>query len=125
MDAELEKLRNQLKEAKRREQEAQRLREEEQRLRKEQLCKKRTGKSTLPEFLDACHKHLYLGLTIQPDSTQSTQMTLPMQRANHDPSNITMAEFLRATGKCLGCFDGVRFRARTTFHIIAYARGVR
>ncbi|KAH8586479.1 hypothetical protein B0O99DRAFT_695423 [Bisporella sp. PMI_857] len=55
--------------------EEQRLREEEQRLRKEerQSYERRTGKSTLPEFLDACHTHLYLGLTIQPDSTQSTQ----------------------------------------------------
>ena len=27
----------------------------------------------MPEFLDACHTHLCLGLTIQPDTTQSTQ----------------------------------------------------
>ena len=89
MASELEKLREELQraqhreqEAKHREQEAQRreaeerrLRGEEQRLREEehQLYKRRTGKSTLPEFLDACHKHLYLGLTIQTDSTQSTQ----------------------------------------------------
>ncbi|KAH8588056.1 hypothetical protein B0O99DRAFT_525815 [Bisporella sp. PMI_857] len=103
MASELENLRKELENAQRREQEAQRreaderrrrveeqrlreeeqrlreeeqrLREEEQRLRKEerQSYERRTGKSTLPEFLDACHAHLYLGLTIQPDSTQSTQ----------------------------------------------------
>jgi len=59
----------------RREREAERLREEEQRFRQEerQRYERRTGKTTLPEFLDACHTHLCLGLTIQPDTTQSTQ----------------------------------------------------
>jgi hypothetical protein len=76
-------------EAQQREQEAERLREEEQRLREEaqqreqeaerlreedrHRYERRTGKTTLPEFLDACHTHLSLGLTIQSDSTQSTQ----------------------------------------------------
>ncbi|OAF62811.1 hypothetical protein VC83_00897 [Pseudogymnoascus destructans] len=82
MSSELEALRNQLRAAQRREQEAERLREEEQRLREEaerlreyerQRYEQRTGKTTLPEFLDACHNHLCLGLTIQPDTTQSTQ----------------------------------------------------
>jgi hypothetical protein len=50
------------------EQEAERLREEDR-----HRYERRTGKKTVPEFLDACHTHLCLGLTIQPDSTQSTQ----------------------------------------------------
>jgi hypothetical protein len=68
MPSEPETLRKQL-------QEAERLREEEQRLREEDRHRyeRRTGKKTVPEFLDACHTHLCLGLTIQPDSTQSTQ----------------------------------------------------
>ena len=92
----MEALRQQLRaaqqreaDAQRREQEAERLREVEQRLREDaqqreqeaerlreedrQRYERRTGKTTLPEFLDACHNHLSLGLTIQPDSTQSTQ----------------------------------------------------
>jgi DNA repair exonuclease SbcCD ATPase subunit len=71
-EQEAERLRE---EAQRREREAERLREEEQRLREEdrQRYERRTGKTTLPEFLDACHTHLCLGLTIQPDTTQSTQ----------------------------------------------------
>ncbi len=86
--SELEALRKQLREeqrlreaAERREQDAERLREEERRLReaaerREQDAERlreeerlrherRTGKTTLPEFLDACHTHLYQGLTIQ------------------------------------------------------------
>ncbi|KFY17490.1 hypothetical protein V492_00644 [Pseudogymnoascus sp. VKM F-4246] len=64
-----------LQEAERLREEEQRLRVEEQRLREEdrQRYERRTGKTTLPEFLDACHTHLCLGLTIQPDTTQSTQ----------------------------------------------------
>jgi hypothetical protein len=89
MSSELETLRKQLQEAERlreeaqqREQEAERLREEAERLREEEQrlreedrhhYERRTGKTTLPEFLDACHTNLCLGLTIQPDSTQSTQ----------------------------------------------------
>ncbi|KFZ23916.1 hypothetical protein V502_01605, partial [Pseudogymnoascus sp. VKM F-4520 (FW-2644)] len=64
-EQEAERLRE---DAQRREQEAERLREEER-----QRYERRTGKTTLPEFLDACHTHLCLGLTIQPDTTQSTQ----------------------------------------------------
>jgi hypothetical protein len=86
MSSEIEALRQQLRaaqqreaDAQRREQEAERLREEAQRreeeaerLREEdrQRYERRTGKTTLPEFLDACHTHLCLGLTIQPDTTQ-------------------------------------------------------
>ncbi|KAH8587607.1 hypothetical protein B0O99DRAFT_556325 [Bisporella sp. PMI_857] len=103
MSAELESLRKQLREAEQlqkeaqqreqaaqqRELESERLREQEQRLREDaerreveaqqlreqerEHYERRTGKTTLPEFLDACHTHLCLGLTIQPDSTQSTQ----------------------------------------------------
>jgi len=71
-EQEAERLR---KEEQRLREEEQRLREEEQRLREEdrQRYERRTGKTTLPEFLDACHTHLCLGLTIQPDTTQSTQ----------------------------------------------------
>ena len=71
-EQEAERLRE---EAERLREEEQRLREQEQRLREEDRhhYERRTGKTTLPEFLDACHTHLYLGLTIQPDSTQSTQ----------------------------------------------------
>ncbi|KFY50792.1 hypothetical protein V495_00095 [Pseudogymnoascus sp. VKM F-4514 (FW-929)] len=54
--------------ARQREREAERLRDEDR-----QRYERRIGKTTLPEFLDACHTHLCLGLTIQPDSTQSTQ----------------------------------------------------
>ena len=89
MESEVDTLRKQLqeeqrlrKDAQQREQEAERLREEAQRREREaeRLCaedrhryEQRTGKTTLPEFLDACYTHLCLGLTIQPDSTQSTQ----------------------------------------------------
>jgi flagellar biosynthesis GTPase FlhF len=71
-EQEAERLRE---EAQRREQEAQRREQETERLREEDRHRyeRRTGKTTLPEFLDACHTHLSLGLTIQPDSTQSTQ----------------------------------------------------
>ncbi|KFZ01138.1 hypothetical protein V500_00875 [Pseudogymnoascus sp. VKM F-4518 (FW-2643)] len=89
MSSELEALQKQLRESERLREEEQRLREEAERLRQEaqqreqetqrlreyekQRYDRRTGKTTLPEFLDACHKHLCLGLTIQPDTTQSTQ----------------------------------------------------
>jgi hypothetical protein len=63
------------KDAQEREQEAQRREQEAERLREEDRHRyeRRIGKTTLHEFLDACHTNLYLGLTIQPDSTQSTQ----------------------------------------------------
>src|ERR1700733_13574244 len=82
MESEIESLRKQLQESERLREEEQRLREEAQqreqeaerlRVEKRHRYERRTGKTTLPEFLDACHTHLCLGLTIQPDSTQSTQ----------------------------------------------------
>ena len=63
----------------------QRRREEEQRRReiaenaqreeqhRREIAEDRIRKTTLPEFLDACHSHLHLGLSIQSDPTQSTQ----------------------------------------------------
>lgn len=62
-------------EAQRRKQEAQQREQEAERLHEEDRHRyeRRTGKTTLPEFLDACYTHLSLGLTIQPDNTQSTQ----------------------------------------------------
>ncbi|RMZ87183.1 hypothetical protein DV736_g5591, partial [Chaetothyriales sp. CBS 134916] len=33
----------------------------------------KTRKTTLPEFLDACHNHLHSGLTVQTDATLSTR----------------------------------------------------
>jgi hypothetical protein len=62
-------------EAQQREQDAQRRTQEVERVREEERhqYERKTGKTTLPEFLDACHTHLCLGLTIQPDTTQSTQ----------------------------------------------------
>lgn len=68
MSSEIEALRKELQAARRREQEAEQLREEER-----QHYERRTGKTMLPESLHACHTHLCLGLTIQLDSTQSTQ----------------------------------------------------
>lgn len=52
-------------EAKKREAEAKKREAEAQR----QLSEERlqTRNTTLPEFLDACHVHLFLGLAIQPD----------------------------------------------------------
>jgi hypothetical protein len=58
-------------EAERRQQEERRRREEaEQNLNLEIL---QTRNTTLPEFLDACHEHLFLGLTIQKDKKSSTK----------------------------------------------------
>ncbi|KAK1907866.1 hypothetical protein P3342_006196 [Pyrenophora teres f. teres] len=58
--------------------EEQRRRLDEQRRRKaaeqaQNKAEERTRKTTLPEFLDACHNHLYSGLTVQPDATLSTR----------------------------------------------------
>jgi len=58
--------------------EEQRLREEEQRLREEEqrlreAAEEKTRKTTLLEFLDACHSHLHEGLSVQTDTTLSTQ----------------------------------------------------
>lgn len=62
-------------EEQRRREEEQRRREEEQRKRREEQehYERRTGKTALPEFLHACHVHLFSGLTIQPDKSKSTQ----------------------------------------------------
>ncbi|KAH8704296.1 hypothetical protein GQ44DRAFT_743757 [Phaeosphaeriaceae sp. PMI808] len=58
--------------------EEQRRREEEQRRREvaeqaQERAEEKTRKTTLPEFLDACHNHLHSGLTVQTDPTLSTQ----------------------------------------------------
>ncbi|KAF2257935.1 hypothetical protein CC78DRAFT_505484 [Lojkania enalia] len=65
-------------EEQRRREEEQRRREEEQRRREEaeraqETAEERTRKTTLPEFLDACHNHLHAGLAIQTDTTLSTR----------------------------------------------------
>ncbi|KAE8322891.1 hypothetical protein BDV39DRAFT_218158 [Aspergillus sergii] len=56
-------------------QELRRRLEEEQRLREhaETQLKLQTQETTLPEFLDACHVHLSLGLSIQEDKSSSTK----------------------------------------------------
>jgi hypothetical protein len=56
-------------EEQRRREEEQRRREEEQRRREaaeqaQDRAEEKTRKTTLPEFLDACHTHLYSGLTV-------------------------------------------------------------
>ncbi|KAI3097491.1 hypothetical protein CBS147333_9330 [Penicillium roqueforti] len=51
---------------------------EEQRLRRED--RERTSKTSLPTFLDGLHNHLFLGLGVQQDKTQSTR---------GDPANAT------------------------------------
>jgi hypothetical protein len=58
-------------EEQRRREAAERAQKEEQRRREN--AEERTRKTTLPEFLDACHKHLHLGLTVQTDATLSTR----------------------------------------------------
>ncbi|KAJ5346108.1 hypothetical protein N7452_004112 [Penicillium brevicompactum] len=58
--------------------EEQRLRAEEQRLRRED--QEKTSKTSLPTFLDGLHNHLFLGLEVQQDKTQSTR---------GDPANAT------------------------------------
>ncbi|KAA8648117.1 uncharacterized protein ATNIH1004_004000 [Aspergillus tanneri] len=56
-------------------QELRRRLEEEQRLREEaeKQLKLQTQETTLPEFLDACHEHLFLGLSVQKDKDSSTK----------------------------------------------------
>lgn len=51
---------------------------EEQRRRQEaesvrEIAEEKTRKTTLLEFLDACHVHLHSGLTVQTDATLSTR----------------------------------------------------
>ncbi|OJD26199.1 hypothetical protein ACJ73_02430 [Blastomyces percursus] len=65
-------------EEQRRREEEQRRREEEQRLREQaeralKLQIQENQATTLPEFLDACHVHLFLGLSIQKDLHSSTK----------------------------------------------------
>jgi hypothetical protein len=64
-----------IQELRRRLEEERQLREEEQRRREraEGILKLETQQTTLPEFLDACHLHLFLGLTIQKDKDSSTK----------------------------------------------------
>lgn len=62
----------------RRLEEEQRLREEERRLREQaedqlRVQTQQTQETTLPEFLNACHVHLFLGLSIQKDKDSSTK----------------------------------------------------
>ncbi|KAJ5230961.1 hypothetical protein N7489_011669 [Penicillium chrysogenum] len=78
MSTELEDLRRLLAEEQLLRAEEQRLRAEEQRLRRED--KERTSKTSLPAFLDGLHNHLFLGLAVQQDKTQSTR---------GDPANAT------------------------------------
>ncbi|KAG2421591.1 hypothetical protein HFD88_005566 [Aspergillus terreus] len=56
-------------------QELRRRLEEEQRLREqaEDRLRFQTQQTTLPEFLDACHTHLFLGLSIQKNKDSSTK----------------------------------------------------
>ncbi|EED22749.1 conserved hypothetical protein [Talaromyces stipitatus ATCC 10500] len=75
---ELNEIRKRLAEAEQREKEERQRREEaerrqevaEQNLRLERL---QTQNTTLPEFLTACHEHLFLGLAIQKDKKSSTK----------------------------------------------------
>ncbi|KAI7976015.1 hypothetical protein EIK77_000928 [Talaromyces pinophilus] len=82
---ELNELRKRLEEAERRREEAEQRREEAERRREEAERQQeeaernlnleilQTRNTTLPEFLDACHEHLFLGLTIQKDQKSSTK----------------------------------------------------
>uniref|UniRef100_A0A093VE36 Putative AAA family ATPase y4kL n=1 Tax=Talaromyces marneffei PM1 TaxID=1077442 RepID=A0A093VE36_TALMA len=89
---ELHEIRKRLEEAERRREEAERRQQEEQQRREEAERRQeeeqrrreeaernlnleilQTRSTTLPEFLDACHEHLFLGLTIQKDKKSSTK----------------------------------------------------
>ena len=65
---ETEELRRRLLEAERRQIEAER-----RQIEAEQQLRLQTQDTTLPEFLDACHMHLFLGLSIQEDKDSSTK----------------------------------------------------
>ncbi|KAJ5865145.1 uncharacterized protein N7529_007061 [Penicillium soppii] len=78
MSTEVDKLRRLLEKEQRLRREDRENLAEEQRLRRED--RERTSKSSLPTFLDGLHKHLFLGLGVQQDKTQSTR---------GDPSNAT------------------------------------
>ncbi|GFF59791.1 hypothetical protein IFM51744_10050 [Aspergillus udagawae] len=71
-----------IQDLRRRLEDEQRLREKEQQLREqaeqsqiqaEEQLKLQTQETTLPEFLDACHVHLFLRLSIQKDRDSSTK----------------------------------------------------
>ncbi|PSN58807.1 hypothetical protein BS50DRAFT_345102 [Corynespora cassiicola Philippines] len=73
-----------LEEQRRREAAEQAQKEEQQRReaaeQAQDRAEEKTRKTTLPEFLDACHTHLHSGLTVQTDTTLSTR---------GDPANAT------------------------------------
>jgi hypothetical protein len=58
-------------EAERAQQDAERAQREEQERREE--AERATQKTTLPEFIEACHVHLYSNLVVQDDLSQSTK----------------------------------------------------
>lgn len=71
------------------EKELQQLREsliKERRLREEEQQK--TRKTNLPEFLDACYVHLFLGLQIQKNSTLSTRCEPTNAKNKRRPDKI-------------------------------------
>ncbi|QKX56736.1 uncharacterized protein TRUGW13939_03842 [Talaromyces rugulosus] len=80
-----EEIRQRMEEMERRYQESERRQEEERRLREEaerreeeerrlrEAAEQQLRDTTLPEFLNACHEHLFLGLAVQPDKTSSTK----------------------------------------------------
>jgi hypothetical protein len=85
MSTELDDLRRLLAEERRLRAEDQRLRAEDQRLRIEEQRlrredRERISKTSLPAFLNGFHNHLFLGLAVQQDKTQSTR---------GDPANAT------------------------------------
>ncbi|KAJ6149209.1 hypothetical protein N7471_000408 [Penicillium samsonianum] len=71
MEHEISELRRRLAEAEEREIEARRQLSEE-RLQSRQT-QQQIQETTLPEFIDACHVHLFLGLAIQPNPDSSTK----------------------------------------------------
>lgn len=78
MSSEVEDLLRRLKEQQDLLEEQRRRYEEEKRLRRD--AEGRLSKTNLPTFLDGLHRHLYLGLEVQEDETQSTR---------GDPANAT------------------------------------
>jgi FKBP-type peptidyl-prolyl cis-trans isomerase len=74
-------------EAAERAQEAAERAQEEERHRREN-AEEKTRKTTLPEFLDACHVHLHSGLTVQTDATLSTRGDPANANYKHRPERI-------------------------------------
>jgi len=72
-------------EAERAQEEAERAQEEEQHRREN--AEEKTRKTTLPEFLDACHVHLHSGLTVQT-ATLSTRGDPANANYKHRPERI-------------------------------------